>query len=367
MAMLVAVPAFGALAARYPRRRLLPVVYAFFIATIIGFFAVFQRGAAWAPAAFFIWLSVFNLFVVSVFWSFMADVWSEAQARRVFGFIAAGGSAGAIAGPALTAALAGRVGPVQLLPIAAAILAIALVCIAGLGRRAHATTTSAAALGGNAFGGITGTVRSPYLLGIALFVLLGTALGTFVYFQQAQIVRARFATSAERTAVFALIDLGVNVLTIGVQLFVTSRLVSGWGLSRTLALLPVLSLLGFAALAAAPVFPVFVVVQVFRRAGQYGVAGPAREVLFTVVTREQKYKAKNFIDTVVYRGGDAATGWAFTGLTALGLGLTGIALVAIPLSAVWLAVAIWLGRREQALRVHATAVDDTKEVGRGAA
>lgn len=360
LAMLAAVPVFGALAARYPRRTLLPVVYAFFIACILGLFALLRSGLApgWAPGAFFVWLSVFNLFVVSVFWSFMADVWREEQARRVFGVIAAGGSAGALVGPALTAVLVGRIGPVNLLPAAAAILAGALVCIARLRRWAlrpapavgAAPADDATALGGGAFAGVTLVLRSPYLLGICLFVLLTTALATFVYFQQAHIVRASFAEPARRTAVFAMMDLVVNALTIGAQVFVTAHLVARVGVGRTLAMLPALSFMGFAALAAAPVAAVLVTFQVLRRAAQYAVAGPAREMLFTVVAREEKYKAKNFIDTAVYRGGDAVSGWAFAGLTALGLGLTGIALVALPLAAAWIAMAIYLGRRQGALR-----------------
>jgi AAA family ATP:ADP antiporter len=356
VAMLAATPVFGALAARYPRRTLLPVVYVFFIACMLALWA-WLRGAAaprWAPGAFFVWLSVFNLFVVSVFWSFMADVWREEQARRVFGFVAAGGSAGALVGPAITAALAHRIGPVNLLPLAAAILAAALVCIARLRRWALARERDARAaeapLGGDALAGVTHVLRSPYLGGIAVFSVLATVLATFVYFQQAHIVRASFADPARRTTVFALMDLAVNTLTIGGQLFVTGRLVEHAGLPATLAMLPALSLVGFGALAAAPALGVLVVYQVLRRAATYAIAGPASQVLFTVVSREEKYKAKNFIDTVVYRGGDAASSWVFAGLTGLGLGLTGIALLALPLTALWLAMAVYLGRRQEALR-----------------
>jgi AAA family ATP:ADP antiporter len=295
-----------------------------------------------------------------VFWSFMADVWREEQARRLFGFIAAGGSAGAIAGPAFTALVAARIGPVNLLPIAALILAGALVCIArlrGSARAGHAGATSRPdderALGGSAIAGITLVLRSPYLLAICLFVAFTTALATFVYFQQAQIVRAAFPEPARRTALFALIDLAVNVLTIVTQVLVTGRVLTGGGLSRALAVLPSLSLAGFGALAAAPALPVLVTYQVLRRAATYGINGPARETLFTVVSREEKYKAKNLIDTVINRGGDAVTGWAFAGLMALGLGVRGIALVAVPLCAVWIAVAVYLGRREEALRERA--------------
>lgn len=358
VAMALLVPVFGALAARYPRRTLLPVVYVFFIVCILGF-ALLLRGAgapAWAPGAFFIWLSVFNLFVVSVFWSVMADVWREDQARRLFGFIAAGGSAGALVGPAFAALMAPRLGPANLLPIGAVILTGALVCIARLRRHAAAGDPArhdAAPLGGGALDGVTLVLRSPYLLGVCAFMALATTLATFVYFQQAQILGRAYVDAAQRTAVFALMDLGVNALTIVTQLFVTGSLITRLGLARTLPVLPALSLLGFAALAVAPAAAVLVTFQIGRRAAQYAITGPSREILFTVVSREEKYKAKSLIDTVVYRGGDALSGWTYAGLTALGLGMTGIALVALPLAAVWIALAVRLGHRQERLRVTA--------------
>jgi AAA family ATP:ADP antiporter len=355
VAMVLAVPVFGALAARYPRRTLLPIVYAFFIGCMLALFALLRGAAApgWAPAAFFIWLSVFNLFVVSVFWSFMADVWREEQARRLFGFISAGGSAGALLAPAFTAAMAPRIGAVNLLPIAAAMLAGGLVCIARLRPRTRthgATVDDATPVGGSALAGVTLVLRSRYLLAVCAFMALATTLATFVYFQQAHIVWRAYADLGERTAVFATMDLAVNTLTIATQLFVTARLITRLGLPRTMPVLPALSLVGFAALAAAPIAAVLVTFQIARRAAQYAIAGPARELLFTVVTREEKYKAKSFIDTVVYRGGDAVSGWAFAGLTALGVGMTGVAVVALPLTAAWIAVAVYLGRREERLR-----------------
>lgn len=361
LAMVAAVPLFGALASRFPRRTLLPVVYAFFIACILGLF-VLLRGVgapAWAPAAFFIWLSVFNLFVVSVFWSFMADIWREEQARRLFGFIAAGGSAGALVGPSVTALLASRIGPVNLLPVAAALLSGALICVTRLradppaaepGTLAADRAADEAPVGGGALGGLTRVLRSPYLAGLALFVVLGTLFATFVYFQQAQIMRAAFADPGRRTSAFALIDLAANALTIGAQLFLTSALVTRFGLARVLPVLPVLSLVGFTALAMTSAAGVLIALQVLRRAAQYGITGPAREMLFTVLPREDKYKAKNVIDTVISRGGDAVSGWVFAGLSALGLGMAGISLVALPLVTLWIALAVYLGRREERLR-----------------
>jgi AAA family ATP:ADP antiporter len=358
--MLAATPIFGALAARYPRRTLLPALYVFFIACILVLWVLLRQTAfaTWAPAVFFVWLSVFNLFVVSVFWSFMADVWSEAQARRVFGFIAAGGSTGALVGPALTSALAPVLRPADLLGVAAALLAGALVCIARLRRGALRAASpspgdasaSDTALGGSALGGLTGVARSPYLVGICLFTVVGTVLATFVYFQQAQIIRAAFDDPRRRTSMFAMIDLAVNTLTIGTQVLVTGPLLARIGLARMLSFLPALSVAGFAGLAVAPGVLALITFQIVRRAAQYGIAGPAREVLFTVVSREEKYKAKNVIDTVVSRGGDAVAGWIFTALLGLGLGITGIALVALPLSALWIVIAVYLARRESVLR-----------------
>lgn len=368
IAMCAAVPAFAWAAARLPRRTFVPLVYYFFIANILIFFALFKADITDAiiARAFFIWTSVFNLFVVSVFWSFMADVFSVPQARRLFGFIAAGGSAGAIIGPALTGLLAPALGPVNLLPVSAAVLAVALIAIHQLRHwdieSGHGASGDAASgsqdrvsevqteqpIGGGILTGIKKVTASPYLLGIVAFVLFYTTLATFLYFQQAHIVENAFSDSSQRTAVFAWIDFSVNALTILGQALLTHRLVNRLGVGATLAIVPFVLLAGFAGLAVAPVLGVLLVVQVLRRAGNYALTRPAREMLFTVLGREEKYKSKNFIDTVVYRGGDAVAGWIFAGLMALGLGLGGVAAVAMPLAALWFGLALWLGRRYNA-------------------
>lgn len=362
--MLAAVPLYGWAVARLPRRQLLPGVYLFFIVNLLVFHLLMGTGVApeSTARAFFIWVSVFNLFVVSVFWSFMADLFSNMQARRLFGFIAAGGSAGAVTGPALTAALAPLLGPANLLPVAAAFLAIALLCIGRLlawsatapGNTAP-DTAAGRGTGGGVWAGLRQVLVSRYLLGICLYVLLYTTLATFLYFEQAHIVRDAFDAPGERTRLFAAIDLAVNALTIVVQMFLTARVVRWLGVGATLALVPLGVAAGLVALGAFPGLVVLVSVQVLRRAGGYAVSRPAREMLFTVVDREERYKAKNVIDTLVYRGGDAASAWLYTGLAALGLGLGAIAFIGVPLALLWAYNGVLLGRRQERLRERATA------------
>jgi len=356
--MLAAVPLFGWISSRLPRRHLMPVVYGFFIAHIVGFYVWFDAAGEtpWAARSFFIWTSVFNLFVVSVFWSFMADLYSNEQARRLFGFIAAGGSAGAIAGPALTTLLIPLIGPVHLLPISAGLLAVAVVCIHRLSAWSENAKTHAGPpahrpgpLGGGPFGAVPLVLSSRYLLGICVFIWLYTTLATFVYFTQAQIIADHLDVPAQGTQLFAAMDLAVNTLTILIQALLTGRIIRALGLPWTLAAIPLLMMLGFFGLALAPVLPALILFQVARRAGNYAVTRPAREVLFTVVGREARYKAKKLIDTVVYRGGDALSGWLFVALKGLGLGLSGIAFTAIPLALAWLLTGLWLGRRQEVL------------------
>ena len=363
LAMLAAVPLFGWVSSRYPRERFLPYVYFFFVANLLIFFALFRSGLthAYVARAFFIWVSVYNLFVVSVFWSFMVDLFSAAQAKRLFGFIAAGGTAGAMTGPILTATLAIPLGPTNLLLVSAAFLMICVFCIRPLAgweggsrsrhaeRREIGEHTPEPAMGGSMWAGFKLVLSSPYLLGICLLMLFLTTLATFLYFQQAQIVRDSFADPSQRTMVFAAMDLAVNALTITFQLFLTGRLVRRIGLAWTLAVIPLLLGLGFLALGFAPVLMALVVVQVLRRAGNYAIMRPAREMLYSVLSKEEKYKAKNLIDTAVYRGGDAVSAWAYAGLAGLGLGLSAIAFIAVPLAGLWAWIAYALVRRRDAL------------------
>lgn len=364
--MLAAVPLFGWVISRYPRERFLPYFYFFFVANLLVFFALFRSGFthAYVARAFFIWVSVYYLFVISVFWSFMADIYSAAQAKRLFGFIAAGGTAGALTGPILTATLAIPLGPTNLVLVSAAFLMVCVFCTRRLafweggdrsghaGRQARNGHKLEPAMGGSIWAGFKLVRSSPYLLGICLLILFLSTLATFLYFQQAEIVRNSFADPSQRTTVFAAMDLAVNALTITFQLLLTGRLVKRIGLPWTLALIPLLLGLGLVVLSFTPVLAVLMVVQVIRRAGNYAIMRPSREMLYSVLSKEEKYKAKNLIDTAVYRGGDAVSAWAYTGLAGLGLGLSAIALIAVPLAGLWAWISYALGRRRDALSMQ---------------
>jgi AAA family ATP:ADP antiporter len=357
--MLAVVPVFGAVVARLPRRRFIPLVYHFFAANIAIFWLLltFDIGKLLVARVFFVWISVFNLFAVSVFWSFMADLYASEQGKRLFGFIAAGGSAGALLGPALTVWLAVPIGPVNLLIIAGLLLEAAVLCAtrletaaAGLKSESPAQAAPAApdkGLGGGWLAGIAMVLRSPYLAGIALWVALLSLAGTFLYFQQANIVAAASDDPAVRTRIFATIDLAIGILTIIVQCFATGRLITRFGAGPAAAFLPLVFSLGFLALWLTPMLWVVIAFQAAQRTANFAISNPAREVLFTVLEREQKYKAKNVIDIVVFRGGDAVSGWLFALLRGAGLDLGAISLVTVPVTAAWLALALALGRMHE--------------------
>ena len=358
--MLAAVPVFGALVTRLPRRKFVPLVYHFFVINIALFWLLLTLdvGKVHVARVFFVWISVFNLFAVSVFWSFMADLYASEQGKRLFGFIAAGGSAGALLGPAVTVALAVPLGPVNLLIIAALLLELAVLCAHRLERAAPQAEDSpakarergspeAGALGGSWLAGIAMLLRSPYLAGIALWVCLLSLAGTFLYFQQASIVAAASDDPAVRTRIFATIDLAIGVLTILVQFFATGRLISHFGVGPAAAALPLVFALGFLALAFTPALFMVIAFQALQRATNFALSNPAREVLFTVLDREEKYKAKNVIDIVVFRGADAASGWLFSALRGGGMELAAISLASVPLAGAWLVLAIALGRAQE--------------------
>jgi AAA family ATP:ADP antiporter len=357
--MLAVVPVFGAMVARIPRRRFIPLVYHFFVANILIFWLLLTYKVAMADTAkvFFVWISVFNLFAVSVFWSFMSDLYASEQGKRLFGFIAAGGSAGALLGPAIAVWLAEPIGRANLLLIAALLLEFAVLCAIRLESAADALKTNTptsnttvpreAALGGSWIAGLIMVARSPYLAGIAMWVALLSLAGTFLYFQQASIVSALTDDPNKRTAIFAQIDLAISLLTITVQFLATGKLIRRFGAGPAAAFLPLVFAAGFLMLALTPMLWVVIAFQATQRAANFAISNPAREVLFTVVGREEKYKAKYVIDNVVFRGGDAASGWLFHALRGLGMELNTIALAAAPVALGWFALALALGRSHE--------------------
>lgn len=373
LVMLAAVPLYSWISSRFRRGVFVPLANRFFIACLVGFFLALELlppdARPWIDRVFYVWTSVFALFVVTVFWGFVNDCFSNAQGRRLFSFIAVGSSLGGIAGSSLTAVLAEMVPTFALLLLACVPLEAAAWTVRPMdrwlgGRRVdvagstvggppdggdEAIARAGQPLTGNAFSGIRLLFRSPYLMGIAAFIVLMTFCSTILYFEQAHLVGEAISDRGERTAFYARIDLAVNILTIFFQVYLTARIVRIIGVGLALALIPALTFIGLAALGTVPLLAVLVAIQVAYRAGRYGITRPAREVLFTVVGREQKYKSKAFIDAAVYRGGDLASGWIFAGLQALGLSLGAIALTAAPVAGIWAVLGYRLGRRQDIL------------------
>lgn len=354
IASILVVTLYGAACSRIRLGRLLPGIYALFSLSFFAFYAAFQvmPDAALIGKAYYIWISVFSLFQVSVFWTFMADIFTKDQAPRLFGFIAAGSSIGALAGPAIALILIEPLGKSNLVLISAVLLLAPIPIIAYLEKLKHtelhnddvsAESDYGKKLGGNPFSGFVEFVTNPYLLAIGLFLFLYTWISTFVYFELKNLMAP--LDSDTRTQIWSGMDLAVNALSIGTAMFVTGRLTTRFGLATTLALVPVIIVIGLFIVAAAPMLWVVVALQVVRRAGNYSITRPGREMLFTVVDRETRFKAKSVIDNVVYRGGDVVAAWAFTFLTAtLGLSFGAVAAVGGIIAAIWALVARYLGR-----------------------
>jgi AAA family ATP:ADP antiporter len=344
---------YGIAVSKLKFKHLVPCVYGFFGLSFVFFYIaiVISNDRVLMDKSFYVWLSVFSLFHISVFWSLMADTFSKEQAKRLFAVIAAGSSAGALFGPAVPALFTGMVGTDTLMLVAAIMMLVPIPLIFYLGRlkvtelhneNVHADL-SAAKIGGNPFAGFKLFFMNPYLLGIGLFIFIYTMIGSFVYFEQKNLL-AEFSRE-ERTTMLAYVDWFVNLLTFGMAFFLTGRIVKKFGMSVTLALMPVLIVFGMIILAFAPIYIVVLALQVVRRGGNYGVTRPAREMLFTEVDRETRFKAKPVIDIVVYRGGDMISGWFFTGLTAgLGLGMGAVAAVGAVIAGIWAVVGVMLGR-----------------------
>jgi AAA family ATP:ADP antiporter len=336
-------PLWGAAVARSPRR-VVPLAFHAFAMCALGFFLVIRAGVAPVTVGrvFYVWSAVFNLFVVSVFWSLLADLLGPGVARKLYGPIAAGGTAGAFVGPLLTNQLVGTIGVAGVLALSAGLLELAVIGVAGL-RRAAATIAEPGdpPVEGRALDGLRHVARSPYLAAIVGYVLCTATAATFVYLAQARITHTELHDSVARTHFFARIDLWVSAVTLVVQLAVAGPLIRLVGPGIVLCVLPLVQGLGIAALVATPSLATLAVVAVAGRAATHGLTRPARELLFTVIPRADKYRAKNVIDTMVYRFGDFSSSWLNRGLAAAGAGVIGIA--ALPLSAAWLALAVALG------------------------
>ncbi len=351
--MLLLVPVFGWLVARFRRRTLVPLIYGVFLCQLLAFALAFRGNAAQAPVeiAFYVWVSVFNLFVVSIFWSFMADIFRPQQAQRLFGSIMAGGSLGAMAGPLLTAALIDELGASGVMTLAAAGLMLATLLAWRLGQKVQSEPDAAqdSVIGGSILAGARTVFQSPYLLLICAMMLAHNMTSTFLYNGLAVLIDERGLDFAQRTTLYSYLDLVVQICAFTLQFLLTSRLLSWLGMSRTALLPPVLLAAGFTLLGSAFGLVLFAAVQVLQRALNYGLLGPVKEMLFTVLDREQKYKSKNFIDTVVYRGSDTAASWLFRGYLGLGLSVQQAVWCYLPVMGLW-ALAAWrLGRRFQGL------------------
>ena len=362
---------YGAAVSRFRFKLLVPATYGIFAASFVSFYVLgsFFADRTLIDKSFYVWVSVFSLFHISVFWSFMSELFSKEQSGRLFGVIAAGASVGGLVGPTVPAFFSASLGTDNLMLIASVMLLLTIPIIFHLQALkltapddhvlpTTTTTTTTHAIGGNPLAGFKAFFSNPYLLCIGLFIFLYTGISSFVYFELKNLLSE--LTRPERTAIWAQMDLAVNILSISTGLLITGRIVSQFGMPLTIALVPVLICIGLLVLAISPLLGAVVVLQIVRRAGNYAVTRPAREMLFTRVDRETRFKAKPVIDVVAYRGGDMLMAWLFTGLTqGLGLGLAAVAVVGAGIAALWSLVGIYLGRwfERDDLEPNTTTVD----------
>ncbi|MEQ9402774.1 MAG: MFS transporter [Cyclobacteriaceae bacterium] len=344
--MLLVVPAFGIVTKKVQRKKLISTIYVFFSLNILGFyFAFLLIDSTIIPVIFFIWLSVFNLFVVSIFWSFNSDIFTTNQAKRLYGPIAAGGSSGAIFGPAVTTFFINRIGLENLLLLSAFFLILSVIFVQKLLKFGKSNEVNfERKLNGDIWNGVKLLVKNPLLRQIGIFILLYTTISTFLYFEQAHIVSEVYSSAGDRTFYFGMRDLLVNVATLFIQFFLTGKVTRKWGITFCLILVPGISAFGFLSLGFTQSLYVLLIVQVIYRTLNHSIQRPAREVLFTSVTLEERYRSKNFIDTTLYRGGDAVSGWLFAGLSSVVVSLRTIALLTIPIALVWLMSGFRAGR-----------------------
>ncbi|HEX4272328.1 MAG TPA: Npt1/Npt2 family nucleotide transporter [Rhizomicrobium sp.] len=355
----IVAPVYAGLASRIRLASFLPWVYGFIALTMVGFYFLFRSDAndRWVAAAFYVWLSTYNLLTISVFWSLMADIFSSTQAKRLFGFIAAGGTFGTIAAPAFVTVFVKQVGTDNLLLISAAGFTVTAFMVRLLEtekRKLVAAdpeaqkTTLDRQLGGNPFDGFVLLFKSRYLMMIALFLLLMTWISTVIYFQLGDLISKEFASKAARTQAYATIDLATNTIAVLIQLFGTGRIIKRFGVTAGLLLNPIIMVVAFLAVAFSPVLLVLGSIQVVRRFSEYAVAKPSRDMLFTVVDQQAKYKAKNVIDTVVYRFGDLTSAWLSAAV--LPFGVAGLAMLGVAISLLWFPIAWLLGRQYESVR-----------------
>jgi AAA family ATP:ADP antiporter len=355
--MLVANALYGMIVARMSRRQFLPIAYRFAISNLVIFFLLMrvlspgQTRTVLAPI-FFVWVSVFNLFATTMFWSFMTDLFTPEQGKRLFGFIAVGGSLGGILGGFVTSSLVGKLSTGAFLLISGVMIEIAARCVRFFPdnfRRDTGDTRAEKPIGGHFWEGASHIFRSRYLFALILFIVIYTLTNTWAYFQQADLAQHQLQDRATRTSFLANIDIAVNTITVVIQLFLTGRLLKWLGVGITLVLMPALSGLGFLAIGFAPVLAVLATFQVIRRAAGFALLRPAREILFTVLRREDKYKAKSLIDTFGYRLGDQFGAWSYKGLHDAGFDISKTSFLAVPLIGFWCGLTLWLGRRQRQL------------------
>jgi AAA family ATP:ADP antiporter len=356
---LLAVPFFGWIVRHLPRKAILPVVYAFFICNLLGFYWAFSVGTITLTGAgiFFVWLSVFNLFAISLFWSVVSDTFTKEESHRLYGYIAAGGTAGALAGPAITAMMARHVQTATLIGLAAVLLVAAAVCMAvmrarsqqqsNLVRQGNTQEDSIKPIGGSLFAGIPLTLKLPSLRGIALLIICYTAVSTTLYIELVDLVGQTYSSSGDRKAFFAKIDLTVNCIALLFQMLGTRFIVQRFGLRLGLSAVPLMMLACLATLSVWATAIAFAAVQVLHRAAEYAVTRPGREMVYTTVNAESRYKAKSFIDTAVYRANDAASAWLIAAVRSMGL--NSIFFIGIPAAIAWFFTALKVGGRHDRL------------------
>ncbi len=361
VATLITAPLQAAVAARLPRKAFVPVIYLFLVTNMLVFWLLLRAGVAPVAVAraFFVWITVFSVFTVSVFWSFQADLYTSEQSKRLFGFIGAGGSVGAILGPAITRYLVEPIGIANLLLVSSGMLILAVLCAGRLetaaqaAREADPDFKAASAdrqknVGGGMFEGFSLLFKSSYLGGIGLWVFMLSFAGTMLYFVQAEVVAAYTADTGQRTQIFATIATWVGIISLVMQLTATGRIIPAIGVGKAAALLPLVFVLGFAALALAPVLFVVAAFQAAQRGTNFGISNLARESLWTVVNRNEKFKAKNIVDGTVFRAADALNAQVFNLFSkVMALSVPVIAVISAVLAGGWLLLSLWLGKTQE--------------------